>query len=71
MSMSDMYARYAEAPPQYDEDGNRLVISPKPPMFARGGVAESSDGIGSLMERRAGAVNRMLLNKAGMNFGQR
>jgi len=46
------------------------VISP-PPMFARGGVAESSDGIGSLMERRAGAVNRMLLNKAGMNFGQR
>ena len=70
MSMSDMYARYAEAPPQYDEDGNRLVISP-PPMFARGGVAESNDGIGSLMERRAGAVNRMLLNKAGMNFGQR
>ena len=40
-------------------------------LFARGGVAESSDGIGSLMERRAGAVNRMLLNKAGMNFGQR
>ena len=40
-------------------------------LFARGGVAESSDGIGSLMERRAGAVNRMLLNKAGMNFGRR
>ena len=69
MSMSDMYARYAENP-KYDEQGNMLVISP-PPMFARGGVAESSDGIGSLMERRAGAVNRMLLNKAGMNFGQR
>jgi hypothetical protein len=34
-------------------------------LFARGGVAESSDGIGSLMQRREGAVTRMLLNKAG------
>jgi hypothetical protein len=37
-------------------------------LFARGGVAESPNGIGSLMERRAGAVNRMLLNRAGGNF---
>ena len=34
-------------------------------LFAGGGVAESSDGIGSLMKRREGAVTRMLLNKAG------
>jgi len=34
-------------------------------LFAAGGVAESSDGIGSLMKRREDAVTRMLLNKAG------
>ena len=34
-------------------------------LFAGGGVAESSDGIGSLMKRRESAVTRMLLNKAG------
>jgi hypothetical protein len=34
-------------------------------LFANGGVAEATDGIGSLMKRREGAVTRMLLNKAG------
>jgi hypothetical protein len=34
-------------------------------LFAKGGVAEATDGIGSLMKRREGAVTRMLLNKAG------
>ena len=45
-------------PRDTEEDGDMRL-------FAGGGVAESSDGIGSLMKRREGAVTRMLLNKAG------